>query len=497
MSERFGFVKGREHMRSRDKARFLKRLRMVETLESRSMLASVTGDSPWQNPVDGADLNCDGTLSAADALVAINAINSGTSGDLQAKVAPMALWGRVEGAAKDYLDADGDGQLTAVDPLTVINAINSGRHFGWQEIPAEDAQADEVGSSAQSLDLSHGFVKVRSAINVDGDLDVFQVAPTKGELNIALLSGAKGALHLSVVTINLDDAGQPILDADGNPVTTEVASADTVADSHQPAKINVDVKAGTTYYLVVSGDAGVMGGYALAVLNYESADFTPVTDSPLGTDIHGNKIGTATTLTLNNGRTDVTSNIDPVTDGTEADQDFFKIDAVAGKLAVTADAEFPLSVNILDSAGAVKATIVASDRSALVMNVPTGTYYVSVAAGAADTGAYHLSVVNLATPTVPDHGHGHGDPGHAGESAAEAIFARFDTNGDDAVSLIEFEANSPGGKTVIADQVFTRLDANADGSLSMDEVVEGLAKLHMPHARGRAGGLVAPIVTTH
>lgn len=485
-------------MRSREKARFLKRLRMVEALESRSLLATVTGDSPWQNPVDGADLNCDGALSAADALVAINAINSGVSGDLHAKVAPMGLFGRVEGATKDFLDADGDGQLTAIDPLTVINAINSGRHLGWDDTPTEDAQGDVVGSGAQSLDLSNGFAKVRSAINVDGDVDVFQVAMTKGELNIALISGARGVLHLSVVTINLNDAGQPILDADGNPVTTEVASADTTADSHEPAKVNVDVKAGTTYYVVVSGDEGVMGGYALAVLNYDAADFTPVTDSPLGTDIHGNKIGTATALTLNNGRVEVTSNIDPVTDGTEADQDFFKIDAVAGKLAVTADAEIPLSVSILDSTGAVKGTIVASDRSALVMNVPAGTYYVSVAAGAAtDTGAYHLNVVNVVTPSFPDPGHNHGLPGGATSNAADAIFTRLDTNGDSSVSLAEFEATASGGNTAVADQVFTRLDANADGSLSIDELMQGLAKLHFPHPHGRDRGFVAPVITTN
>lgn len=465
------------------------------------MLATVTGDSPWQNPVDGADLNCDGTLSAADALVAINAINSGTSGDLHAKIAPMALWGRVEGAAKDYLDADGDGQLTAVDPLTVINAINSGRHFGWQEVPTEDAQADEVGSSAQSLDLSHGFVKVRSAINVDGDLDIFQVAPTKGELNIALLSGAKGVLHLSVLTINLDDAGQPILDVDGNPVTTEVASADTVADSHQPAKINVDVKPGTTYFLVVSGDSGVMGGYALAVLNYESADFTPVTDSPLGTDIHGNKIGTATALTLNNGRADVTSNVDPVTPGTEADQDFFKVDAIAGKLAVTAEAEFPLSVSILDATGAVKAMITASDKSALVLNVPAGIYYVSVAAATAtDTGAYRLNVVNptLGPPggrhDFPERGHGHNLPRG---SVADEIFARFDADNSGGISDTEFQ-QAVFGNLLAYSLMFNRLDSNADGAISLEEVADGLAKMMMPHAQVQRGygGLLAPIVTT-
>jgi len=489
-------------MRSRDKARFLKRLHIVEPLESRSMLASLTGASPWQNPLDDADLNCDGSVSAADALVAINAINGGMTGELQGKVAPVGLAGRVETAAKDFLDADGDGQLTAIDPLTVINAINSGRGFGyWHDLPTDDAQADVAGAGAESLDLTHGFAKVRSAINIDGDVDVFQVSPTKGELNIALMSGASGVLHVSIVTINLDDAGQPILDGDGNPVTTEVASAATEANSYQPAKLNVDVQAGTTYYVVVSGDDGVVGGYALAVLNYEAADFTPVTDSPLGTDIHGNKIDTATTLVVNNGRAAVTSNIDPTGENGEADKDFFKIESVAGKLGVTTEAEFPLSVSILDSIGGVKAMITASDKSALVLNVPAGTYYVSVSAAAgADTGAYRLNVVNT-TLNLPGGGHdehGHGMHGRPDSPIADAIFARLDTNGDDAVSLAEIQANVPGGKAMVADQVFTRLDANGDGSLSVDEVMQGLAKLHLPHAGGlgRGGGLLAPIVTT-
>jgi hypothetical protein len=484
-------------MRSREKTRFLRRLRIHEALESRAMLATLGSDSPWQNPMDEADLNCDGALSAADALVAINAINSGVSGDLKTQVAPSALLGRIVGAASSFLDADGDGQLTAVDPLTVINAINSGRSFGWRESPIGDPTGD-VGTSAQSLELTHGFAKIRSAINTDGDVDVFQVAPTKGELNIALMSGASGILHITVVTINLDEAGQPIVDGDGNPVTTEVASAATEADSYRPAKLNVQVQSGTTYYIVVKGDAGTVGGYALAVLNYENADFTPGTDSPLGTDIHGNKIETATALIMNNGRADVSSNIDPVAADAEADQDFFKITAVAGKLSVTADAEFPLSVSILDANGAVKGTISASDRSALILSVPAGTYYVSVAAGtAADTGAYRLHVTNVSLPTLPDHDHGHVFPGLPHLPTAADIFAGFDTDSSGDVSLEEYKAEVPGGNTRVADEIFSRLDSNQDGALTLEEVVDGLAKLHLPRGRGRdgGGGFIAPIVT--
>src|SRR3954470_10250617 len=103
-------------MRSRQKSQFLKRLRLHEALESRCLLASLTGDSPWQNPLDPADLDCDSQLTASDALMAINAINAQGSGDLHAKFAPSMLSGRVKDAAAGFLDASGDGELTAMDP---------------------------------------------------------------------------------------------------------------------------------------------------------------------------------------------------------------------------------------------------------------------------------------------------------------------------------------------------------------------------------------------
>ena len=73
----------------------------------------------------------------------------------------------------------------------IINAINAGLHLGWaNDVSATDGQPDVVGSSAQNIDVSNGFAKVRSAINAAGDIDVFQVTPTKSQLNISLISGA-------------------------------------------------------------------------------------------------------------------------------------------------------------------------------------------------------------------------------------------------------------------------------------------------------------------
>ena len=357
-----------------------------ELLENRSLLAGMVGDSPWQNPLDPTDLNCDGSVSPSDALVAINAINGGLTGDLSHKMAPPDLLGRVVGAATDFMDADGDGQLSPSDALTVINAINQGWHLGsLNNVPTDDLQPGTPGPDAQQLDVTHGFAKVRSAINTDGDVDVFQVTPTKTQLNVALFSAASGPLHVSVVTVTTGDSG---------PVTTEIGSAATIAGSHAPAKVNVDVTAGTTYYVVVKGDAGVTGLYGLGVLNYNGEDFTPKTDSPLGTDIHDSTPAKATTLTFDHTHAQVVSNVDSA-----GDSDMFKLDATDGKLVVTAGAAFPLTVQVTDSNGKVLGTITSSDRSVLSMNVATGSYYVSIAAAnGTDTGAYRLDVVNAAIP---------------------------------------------------------------------------------------------------
>jgi len=461
----------------------------------------LTGDSPWQNPLDPADLDCDGQLTASDALMAINAINAQGSGDLHAKFAPSMLSGHVKGAAAGFIDASGDSELTAMDPLVVINAINAGLHLGWlHDVSTSDNQIGDVGAAAQNIDISSGFAKVRSAINTDGDVDVFQVTPGKAQLNISLISGASGILHVSVVTINLDAGGNPVIDPDtGKAETTEVGSASTQTDSHQPAKVNVDVTAGTTYYVVVNGDTSVTGAYALALLNYDLGDFTPETDSPLGTDSHGNSTATAGVLSLNRGHADVTSNIDPVAAPADPDKDFFKIVAVSGKLSVAAEAQFPLTISILDNSGVVQGTIASSDRSALSLDVtPGATYYISVAAATAtDTGAYHLHVANAYLPRLPDLGH-HLPPQIP---TADDIFAKLDTDGSKAVSATEWETGLPLGlgHLRIADALFNKIDANHDGTLSVDEVMAGLAKIHLPGLTGGHGDndkmVLPPIVT--
>jgi hypothetical protein len=219
----------------------------------------------------------------------------------------------------------------------------------------------------------------------------------------------------------------------------------------------------------VKADAGVTGQYGLAVLNFDEQEFPPTTDSPLGTDIHGDTPATATALTLDHNHARVASNID-----TAGDVDVFQITAVDGKLVVEADAEFPLSVTVSDSTGKILATLSASEHHLEISNVTAGTYFVSVAAAnGTDTGAYEVNVVNIPQPT--DGGTGEG--GHHGLPTPQDIFAKLDGNQDGSVSLAEFKAGVPLGKTMLADQVFANWDTDHSGTLSLDEFVAGLESL--------------------
>jgi hypothetical protein len=429
----------------------------VEALESRAMLSSVTADSPWQNPLDPADLNGDGSVTPSDALTAINAINSGTSGDLAARIAPSLLAGSVKEAASTFLDVDGDGQLAPGDALAIINTINQHLPHGPANgVPTTDQQPEAPGTDAPGLTFHHGFAKAVAAINTDGDVDVFQITPTKPQLSVALFSANGGVLTVQ------------ILASDGTTVVG--APASTTAGSHAPAKVDAAVNPNDTYYIKVSGDSGVTGIYGLTALNFDDQDFAPKTDSPLGTDSHNDTTATASILQLNHGVGKVISNIDAA-----GDVDLFSVAAVDGKLVVESDAHFPLNVQITDSLGAAVPTIL-STQHVMIASVTAGTYYVSVtAANGTDTGAYHLLVVDGILP------HDGGSPlpiPLPQLPTPQQLYAKLDANSDNTVTPAEWEAGIPlVGKTMLADHIFANWDADHSGGLSLDEFVNGLAKL--------------------
>ena len=70
--------------------------------------------SPWQNPALQQDVNGDGVITPADALMVTNAINAGGARALTSS-----------DTTPPYLDVNGDGYLTSVDMLIVTNCLNN------------------------------------------------------------------------------------------------------------------------------------------------------------------------------------------------------------------------------------------------------------------------------------------------------------------------------------------------------------------------------------
>jgi hypothetical protein len=71
---------------------------------------------PWRNPIHHLDVNDDGMVTAVDALLVINELNSKKSHPL---LPPSG-----EQAPPPYLDSTGDNYLSAQDALWVINELN-------------------------------------------------------------------------------------------------------------------------------------------------------------------------------------------------------------------------------------------------------------------------------------------------------------------------------------------------------------------------------------
>jgi len=78
-------------------------------------VAATPALSDWQSPIEPMDVNEDGQIAPIDALLTINAINSGESGVLTTSSTDLLI------------DVTGDGQLSPLDPLFVINHLNRNR----------------------------------------------------------------------------------------------------------------------------------------------------------------------------------------------------------------------------------------------------------------------------------------------------------------------------------------------------------------------------------
>lgn len=453
-----------------------------ESLESRCLLAGLVA-SAWQNPLAPNDLDADGEVSPIDAVLAINALNGGLGGALSGHVAPSALHGQVAGALAEFLDANGDGNLSPIDPALVINALNSSHGLGnllHGEVPAGDPQPGEIDPAMEELELTDGRARVVARLDPAGDVDVFRIVPTKGQLSVALFVPRGTDMTVTIV----DAAGE------------ELDSAGTAdAGSKRLARVQAEVEAGGDYFMIVSGGAQTTGIYGLQVLNFDAREFKPKTDAELGDDIHGDELTLdqandehATVLPLDNRHANVSSNIDTAGEGeTKGDRDVFAVEAGDGKLVLVAGAEFDVKLEVFNAEQVLVAEKTFTDRRPLVVETTAGTYFVAVsAANGTSTGAYRLHVVDAGLGPRGDGGPV--DPSDRSSDSAvprpvQELFARI-AGDDGAISIVELQAAAPIVlKFRAVEELFAHWDTDSDGGLTLDELSAGLASLRpgRPH----------------
>ncbi len=119
----------------------------------------------FQNPVIHNDVNADGVVSAIDALLIVNYINTVGTGPITAINAPPP-----------FIDANGDNQVTAIDVLEVIFQLN-------QQVGSEgEASTDltTVATTTTDTSVTSGWVYSVSRVNDNQNVGVVAVPVSTG-----------------------------------------------------------------------------------------------------------------------------------------------------------------------------------------------------------------------------------------------------------------------------------------------------------------------------
>lgn len=106
----------------------------------------LVGPLDWTNPIDAADVNYDGDVSALDALAAINALAAGTFSDEQGILRhPSAI----DLSAFRFFDVNADQKLSALDALRIVNemARRGNGSEGEASLPPDLLRSNEPNQS--------------------------------------------------------------------------------------------------------------------------------------------------------------------------------------------------------------------------------------------------------------------------------------------------------------------------------------------------------------
>lgn len=144
-------------------------------LRARDSASTVTSNvfsgirSPWQNPERLQDVNDDGRVSAMDALLVINALNSSHPSDLSGSEPPNP-------PSPPFIDVNGDMRLSALDALWVINYLNSQSSYSGGVGGGQSGGEGEASAAPPREE----FVFLRPFEPKIGSPDIFAGQPNSG-----------------------------------------------------------------------------------------------------------------------------------------------------------------------------------------------------------------------------------------------------------------------------------------------------------------------------
>ena len=239
-------------------------------LDAASSLGSVFG-SPWQNPLNPLDANNDGVLAPNDVIEVLSLTNRRGAGKFADWSAPPTLHRYAHDVATVFADSNGDGFLSAVDTLQIVNRLNkTDAARDLEAVGTREDYPDFVDAAIRSLDLREGYGRVRTALEIEGDVDFVQLTPQYDRLVITgFVDNVAGGLSIQIL-----DADLEVIES-----SADLMSREGVLDSvwsTAAAEITLPVKAGSSYYLRIQGEDPVsVGNYAVSVVNFDAGWWLP------------------------------------------------------------------------------------------------------------------------------------------------------------------------------------------------------------------------------
>ncbi|MEP1645564.1 dockerin type I domain-containing protein [Rhodopirellula bahusiensis] len=306
------------------------------------MLAGDVAFSAWTDPLDAADVNGDGEVTALDALVVINGLNRADTSILKTHVPPIL------GGEGMHYDVNGDGEVSAIDSLRVINRLNQGILVQSEDAVWTEGELSETSVAAIDLVFRNDFARSRSVLSPAGPIDRFRFTADQDFAAVDVNSLADES-HVKVRV--LDEFG------------VEIAVASEMGDRKDFEGFKFSTHAGHQYQIEVELTSGRAEsfGYSIDVLQFDLQDWPSVqvsnlpgfgwmntigTEMQIGNDAHADVSGDASLVRTFDQQAKVHASIDM-----PGDLDWFRVPSISNAVAVSIIGRdsFPVRFDVYDA----------------------------------------------------------------------------------------------------------------------------------------------------